>query len=158
YKGEVDIETLDKWVYEVEAWKDQNDLDDQTALSLMGKFLAAKPSQFFMKHVAMSLPKWTLKLFYEALFHYCFPRDFKMRMRESLINAEQGDREVQDFLRDIETLATRFSDITHQQVIQIFWRGMRPYLRYWLIEKGLNPEISSLAKLAKYATRREEAY
>jgi Zinc knuckle len=64
---------------------------------------------------------------------------------------------VRDFQRDLETLAVRFPDVTERQVRQIFWTGIRSHLRLHLIEKGLNPERSSIQKLVKYASRREAA-
>jgi hypothetical protein len=69
----------------------------------------------------------------------------------------QGQLTVRDFARELESMALRFPDVTEREVTQIFWLGMHQYLRIHLIEKGLNPERSSLKQLITKAQRKEEA-
>jgi hypothetical protein len=126
-------------------------------IKILVNFMWGKASRFFMKHVALCQKDWTLKSIYEALFNYCFPPDFKLQLREQLTRAKQGKNDVRDFQRDLETLAVRFPDVTERQIRQIFWSGIRGYLRLHLVEKGLNPEHSSIQKLVKYASRHEAA-
>jgi hypothetical protein len=111
-----------------------------------------------MKHVALWQEDWTLKSVYEALFNYCFPPDFKLQLREQLTSVAQGKNDVRDFQWDLETLAVRFPDVTERQIRQIFWTGIRGYLRLYLIEKGLNPERSSIRKMVEYASRQEAVH
>ncbi|KAJ6504211.1 hypothetical protein C8R47DRAFT_1104719 [Mycena vitilis] len=73
------------------------------------------------------------------------------------VGAKQGKNDVRDFQRDLETVAVRFPDVTEREIRQIFWNGIRGYLRLHLIGKGLNPERSSIQKLVKYASRHEAA-
>ncbi|KAJ3479152.1 hypothetical protein NLI96_g9270 [Meripilus lineatus] len=94
---------------------------------------------------------------YDALFNYCFPTDFKEELRDKLESATQGESKIQDFVRELETLAERFEDVTDMQIVKIFWKGMHQYLRLYLIQKGFNPETTKLSKLVKHASRRERA-
>jgi hypothetical protein len=158
FDGRADLDVLDQWTYEVDTWREWNGISDQMTVKIIVNFMSGKASRFFMKHVALRQKDWTVKSVYEGLFNYCFPPDFKLQMHEQLTCARQGTKDVRDFHRNIETLAVRFPDVTERQLRQIFWDGIRTYLRLHLIEKGLSPEHSSLARLVKYTSRREAAH
>ncbi len=111
-----------------------------------------------MRHVATRQKEWTVKELYAALFDYCFPIDYKARLRRRLEGATQGRTRVRDFVREIQQLAVRFPDVTDFQLVQIFWKGVHQYIRLHLIEKGMNPEKTPLDRLVKHAVRREEAH
>ncbi|KAJ3487529.1 hypothetical protein NLI96_g3480 [Meripilus lineatus] len=157
WQGKPDLEIFDQWVYDVDTWLELNGIDDKLALRVVKPFMSGQAAKFFMKHVATEVHKWTMKKLYAALFNYCFPTDFKEMLREQLMGAQQGTSKVRDFIRDLETLAARFADITDMQLTQIFWGGIHQYLRLYLIEKGKNPEVTKLSTLVKYATRKENA-
>lgn len=157
YDGRADLDLFDQWTYEVDTWRELNGISNRMAVKILVNFMSGKASRFFMKHVALRQKDWTLKSIYEALFNYCFPPDFKLQLREQLTRAKQGSNNVRDFQRDLETLAVRFPDVTEREIRQIFWTGIRRYLRLHLIEKGLNPERHSMDKLVKYASRHEAA-
>lgn len=111
-----------------------------------------------MTHVATRRRDWTLRLIYEGLFDYCFPEDFKRQLRWKLMHATQGNRKVRDFVRELERLAERFPDVNHQHLVEIFWQGLESYLQFALLEKGLDPESSTLELLVEQAARSEKAY
>ncbi|KAJ3486050.1 hypothetical protein NLI96_g4519 [Meripilus lineatus] len=157
WKGLPDLEIFDQWVYEVDNWQELNGLTDKYTLRLVKGFMSGQAAKFFMKHVATDLKNWTMKELYDALFNYCFPLDFKEELRENLENATQGNAKIRDFVRDLETLAERFEDVTDIQIVKIFWKGMHQYLRLYLIKKGYTPETTKLSKLVKHASRRERA-
>ncbi|OJT02036.1 Retrovirus-related Pol polyprotein from transposon 17.6 [Trametes pubescens] len=158
WDGSADLDTFDQWTYEVDTWGELNELSDHIILKLMVQFMTGEPGRFFMRHVSTRQSEWTVKRLYEALFDYCFPTDYKSRLRSRLERSTQGKSRVRDFVRDIQQLAVRFPDVTDFQLVQIFWRGLNTYIRVYLIEKGLNPEKTKLDKLVKYAIRKEEAY
>ncbi|KAJ7192489.1 hypothetical protein GGX14DRAFT_578056 [Mycena pura] len=155
YQGKADLDLFDEWTYQVDTWAELHGLDDATMVKIIVNFMGGRASQFFMKHVALRRKKWTVKSVYEGLFDYCFPPNFKWRLREELMQAMQGSNSVRDFVREIEDLATRFPDVSERQIKQIFWDGLRKKLRIHLIGKGQDPEHTSLAKMVKYATRQE---
>ncbi|KAJ7201381.1 hypothetical protein GGX14DRAFT_571502 [Mycena pura] len=128
YDGKADLDIFDQWTYEVDTWKEWNRISDRDAVMILVNFMSGKASKFFMKHVALRQCSWTPKSIYEALFNYCFPPDFKLKLRDELTSAKQGKRDVRDFQRDLETLAVRFPDVTERQIRQIFWDGLQTYL------------------------------
>ncbi|TFY57697.1 hypothetical protein EVJ58_g6867 [Rhodofomes roseus] len=159
WDGKADLDLFDHWVYEVETWRELHGLDDRLTLKIIVNFMSDKPSKFFMQHVAMHQREWTLRTLYEALFEYCFPSDFKRKLRDRLMGAKQGrGQKVRDFVRELEKLASRFPDVTGRQLVQIFWSGVHQYLRLYLIERGLDPEVNTIDKMVKHAKRREDSY
>ncbi|KAI0683377.1 hypothetical protein BC835DRAFT_1311073 [Cytidiella melzeri] len=110
-----------------------------------------------MAHVANRQQEWTIPLIYEALFHYCFPEDYKLKLRNRLMRSTQGARTVGNFARNIEQLANHFPDVTDRQLVQIFWEGLKLELRLHLIERGKNPEKTSLESLLKHASLKEKS-
>ncbi|KAI0702529.1 hypothetical protein BC835DRAFT_1303441 [Cytidiella melzeri] len=157
WDGRSDLDAFDEFTYEYDTWVELNALPERLALKVIVNFLNGKAQKFFMTHVATRQHEWTVPLLYEALFDYCFPEDFKLRLHERLMKSTQGIHTVRDFLRDIEKLATRFSDVTDRQLVQIFWKGIRMELRLHLIEKGKDPETTPLENLVKHASRKEKA-
>ena len=88
---------------------------------------------------------------FEAIFDYCFPVDFKDRLRAKLSQAVQGNRRVRDFLRDIEKPASRFLDVNERAIMQALWNGMYQHIRLRLIEWGVSTERSSLKRIVRKA-------
>ncbi|KAJ8456367.1 hypothetical protein ONZ51_g12171 [Trametes cubensis] len=158
WDGTADLDLFDQWTYEVDTWAELNELPDRVVIKLMIQFMKGEAGKFFMRHVSTRQSEWTVKKLYEALFDYCFPSDYKARLRAHLERSYQGKNRVRDFVRDIQQLAVRFPHVTDFQLVQIFWKGLNTHLRVYLIEKGLNPEKTKLDKLVKYAVRKEDAY
>ncbi|KAH9892913.1 hypothetical protein C8Q73DRAFT_666644 [Cubamyces lactineus] len=101
-----------KWTYEV-----VSGLPDRLILEFMVQFLLATRQL-----------EWTVKTLYKATFDYCFPRDFKARLRSHLERAKQGQSCVRDFVCEIHQLTVRFPDVTDFQLVQILWRGLNMHL------------------------------
>ncbi|KAI0704832.1 hypothetical protein BC835DRAFT_1302798 [Cytidiella melzeri] len=132
WDGRSDLDAFDEFTYEYDTWVELNALPERLALKVIVNFLNGKARKFFMTHVATRQHKWTVPLLYEALFDYCFPEDFKLRLRERLMKSTQG-------------------------IHTIFWKGIRMELRLHLIEKGKDPETTPLENLVKHVSRKEKA-
>ncbi|KAF8208397.1 hypothetical protein K438DRAFT_2072545 [Mycena galopus ATCC 62051] len=157
WDGKPVMDTFDHWTFEVDTWIELMVLDDRLAMKCIVNFMSGEASKFFMDHVSTNLRKWTIKDVYRALFSYCFPADFKLRLRKRLMNAYQGKKTVRDFVRDIKSLAKRFPDITEWHLVQILWDGVEHYIRVKWLERGMVPEESGFEKLVKWALRFEKS-
>ncbi|KAJ6525380.1 hypothetical protein B0H19DRAFT_1008035, partial [Mycena capillaripes] len=157
WDGKPVMDIFDQWTYEVDTWIELSALSDKLALKCMVNFMGGTASKFFMDHVTTDIKKWTVKDVYKALFDYCFPADFKLRLRKRLMDAYQGKKTVRDFARDLKSLAKRFPDVTERHLVQIFWDGAEQYIRVKWLDRGMSPEDSSLEKLVKWALRFEKS-
>lgn len=155
YDGRADLDHFDQWIFEIETWRDLYELPEEVVIKLMVNFVSHLASKFYMKHVAKCQDEWTMKGIYEGTFDYCFPIDFKLKLREKLTKAAQNKKKVRDFVRDLQSLAQRFPDVTSRQLNQIFWEGLNRYIRLDLIGQGIDPETHTLEKMVKYAVRIE---
>ena len=161
YDGRPDLAVFDKWTYEVNNWARLSKYMDRTALRLLVSYVTGEASRFFMGYIAGNEDVWTMKLMYEALFDYCFPRDIKDRLRAQLSHSVQGKRQIRDFVREVEKLASRFPDVNERTVIQTFWNGMHQHIRLRLIEWGVSAERTPLERMVRKAMdleARDEAY
>ncbi|KZV59545.1 hypothetical protein PENSPDRAFT_548460, partial [Peniophora sp. CONT] len=158
YDGRINLDTFDKWVYEATTYIELTKTKDSVAVKLAGKWLSGKASRFYMKYVAMSTKRWTMKDLFSGIFNYCFPDDFRTDLKESLLNAVQTGRStVRDFARDLEVLAERFPEVTPQQIKEIFWKGVHQYIRKELISRGLAVERHKLKRMLRHASQIERA-
>ena len=91
---------------------------------MLNKYVTDKAGVFYMKYVAGKAKRWTLTDLFEGLFDYCFPKDFKSNLHRRLMTASQGKARITEFIRDIELMAGRFSDVNRRGIIDIFWWGI----------------------------------
>ena len=157
YSGAANIEALDRWAYAVNGCIEMHALDEEWAVRLVSKFLTGKASTFYMRHVAHHRKRWTMKLLYEGLFDYCFPPNYKSNLRERLMNYEQRSLFFVDFAREVESLASKFPDISKRQQVFIIWKGAAKYIRLKWIDHGMSPEDAHWSKLVRWASKFEAA-
>ena len=161
FDGKPDLAVFDKWTYEVNTWVKLTKLRETTAINLLVKYTSGSAGDFFMNFITGNEERWTLEGVLEGIFEYCFPPDFKDRLRAQLSNATQGKRRIRDFVRDIEKLTARFPDVNERAVIQTFWNSMNHHIHLRLIEWGTSPEHTSLERIIKRSIAMEasgEAY
>ena len=151
YDGKADLLVFNKWTHKVNNWIRQSKYRDVTALRSLVSYVSGEAGQFFMDYIAGNEESWTIKTMYEAMFDYCFPMDFRDRLRTRLMQSTQGKRRIRDFVRNIEKLAARFPDVNERTVIQTFWSGMRQELHICLIEWGISPEHTPLEAIVNKA-------
>ena len=87
-----------------------------------------------MDYIAGNEESWTMKTMYKAMFDYCFPMDFKDRLRACLMQLTQVKCQIRDFVCDVKNFAVWFPDVNKRTVIQTFWSGMRWEIHIHLIE------------------------
>ena len=80
YNGKADLDVFDRWALEVKTWKSLNKLLEKITITLLNKYVTGKASIFYMKYIANNVKQWTLRSVFEALFDYCFLKDFKSNL------------------------------------------------------------------------------
>jgi hypothetical protein len=71
--------------------------------------------------------------------------------------AHQGQETFRYFTRKVKSLAKRVPDINERHLAQIFWDGVEKYIRVKFLDRGMNPDDTSLKSLIKWAVRFETA-
>ncbi|KAG2756542.1 hypothetical protein P692DRAFT_20714658, partial [Suillus brevipes Sb2] len=106
YNGEANATTFKKWVREVREWKDRARLTTYQSLRMLGKYLGGPAYRFFERDVLDLQKDYSLTEFFEQLFDYVFPPDFRMLQRQKFLECRQEGRQtVRDYLRRLHDLA-----------------------------------------------------
>ena len=117
----------------------------------MVSYISGKASDFFMDYIVKHENRWVMRTMYEALFDCSFPVNFKEELKAQLSKSARGKRNVRDFVREIEKLASRFPGVDEQTVIQTFWDGLNQNIRIRLIEWDMSPEHTPLEAIIRKA-------
>ncbi|KAJ3554430.1 hypothetical protein NP233_g12425 [Leucocoprinus birnbaumii] len=159
YEGQLQASTFKKWVREVRNWVERGRLSETQGIKMSGKYLGGRAYHFFERDV-LDLRKGytTLTEYFEAMFDYLFPADFRMQQRDKFDACDQRDLSVQDYLRMLHGIADTIGDIEDRDIVMAFWRRCRSWLRIDLSRDGLDPSNLSLTALENAALRHERAH
>jgi len=94
YDGRTDINLFHRFIQQSTDYIDGYALPQWRQVSTLSYFLKDKAYEFYVNTVSRNPRSWTLRRFFIELFNYCFPIDFRSRMREKLDRFRQGDRPV----------------------------------------------------------------
>jgi hypothetical protein len=64
---------------------------------------------------------WGLKQFFEELFNYCFPINYRMKQREQLHRCFQNARTVSEFIYELEEIINMIGLIDEREKIVWLW-------------------------------------
>ena len=110
--------------------------------------LKGKAYDFYTQEV---VPKgaysWSLEDFFEAMFNYCFPIDYRERQRERLRKAFQNGKSVSEYSYEIEEICNMIGLIDQREKVSTFWHGLRQSIQRALWRDRYNPETSSWAEV-----------
>ncbi|KAJ7148968.1 hypothetical protein C8R43DRAFT_952213 [Mycena crocata] len=93
--------------------------------------------------VAMNASQWTLKQFFEGLFNYCFPLDYRLAQKAKLKRCFQNRMSVDEYSLVLTELFNSIGDMSEEDKVDRLWTGLRPYIQRGLWMKGHSPETSS---------------
>ncbi|KAG2133736.1 hypothetical protein DEU56DRAFT_913853 [Suillus clintonianus] len=159
YNGEANATTFKKWVREVREWKDRAQLTTGQSLRMLGKYLSGQAYRFFERDILDLRKGYSLTEFFEQLFDYVFPPDFRMQQRQRFLDCRQdGKQSVRDYLRRLRDLADMAGDVDDREIVRQFWTNCKPYLKASLVDKGYEPNTVSLEVIEKKTLRTERAF
>ncbi|KAG1829927.1 hypothetical protein EV424DRAFT_1268260, partial [Suillus variegatus] len=122
YNGEANVITFKKWVRETRNWKNCARLTSSQTLNLIGKYLGGQAYRFYERDVLDLDKKYSMTQFFEELFDYVFPPDFRMQQRQKFFECKQEIKHtVKDYIRRLRDLADTAGDIRERDVVLQFW-------------------------------------
>ena len=90
----------------------------------------------------MNYHEWSLKDFFEGLFNYCFPLNYRMQQRKKLDKCFQDEKRVPEYVYELEELFNTIGMINdHEKVVKL-WDGLNTSIQRALWHDRYNPEIS----------------
>ncbi|KAF8579439.1 hypothetical protein K439DRAFT_1254721, partial [Ramaria rubella] len=111
------------------------------------KYVKGHTYTFFELEIMTAGQQWELKRFFEELFNYCFPPNFRSAQRRRLASFMQRELPIRDYAHQIQALLNSIGDISERQLTVYFWNSaQREIQERWATEK-FNPEFSTFSEL-----------
>ena len=101
YNGSADARTYHQFVRESDAYLRDGKVKGCCRIFLLSHYLTDKAYNFYMQKVANNEAQWSLSQFYNELFNYCFPVDYRMQVRKSLAHCHQNDKSVAEYTHEL---------------------------------------------------------
>ncbi|EUC60463.1 hypothetical protein RSOL_345410, partial [Rhizoctonia solani AG-3 Rhs1AP] len=111
YKGEADIDKYDVFIFNYKLFVDDTKLSNGKAVLTMSRFLEDKAATYFMLNVAPRPERHTMQSVFVGLYEYCFPPDFKDKMRRKYNRKSAGSYIYAELV--IETILSNATQWQH---------------------------------------------
>jgi hypothetical protein len=151
YNGSADARAYHRFVRESEAYLRDGKVRGQRKIFLLSYYLTDKAYDFYTQKVANDEANWSLSQFYDGLFNYCFPVDFRMQLRRTLARCYQNEKSVAEYVHELSKLFNMIGDVPERDQVLKFWNGSRSIIQKGLWRDNLNPEISSWVSVVAQA-------
>ncbi|KAF9552940.1 hypothetical protein CPC08DRAFT_613177, partial [Agrocybe pediades] len=143
YEGNADSRDYMRFMKESIAYIRDSHIPEKRACAHLSHFMSGPAYDFYVTKVSLNEEKWTLKQFFTELFNYCFPLNYRIKLREKLRTCVQGNRNVSTFSYELEELLNMIGTIDERTKVHSLWNGFRQSIQRSLWRNNLNPEISS---------------
>jgi hypothetical protein len=120
-------------------------------------FLKGKAYKFYSSEVAYDVDEWTLEHFFNELFNYCFPPDFRIQQLEKLDTLKQGSLRVREYAAELKLISRTIGSIPDRELTSKLWKGLSINLQRSLWRDSLDPEYSNWDEIVRTAERHEIA-
>ncbi|KAJ7693626.1 hypothetical protein B0H17DRAFT_1199744 [Mycena rosella] len=104
YLGAADARLFFRFVTEGTHYVKQGHIRTKRQVFVLSYFLKGKAYDFFTQEVAMDAASWKLRPFFEALFNYCFPLDYRLEQKAKLKRCYQNSLTVAEYVQNLGEL------------------------------------------------------
>ncbi|PBL04609.1 hypothetical protein ARMGADRAFT_857966, partial [Armillaria gallica] len=124
YDGTPDGEKFHRFMMEFTQYCKE---DEQVFLA--SHYLKGKAHSFFIQKVSRNHSQWKLLNFYQEMFNFCFPNNYRKKLHDQIKEAKQGNHTVSEFAYYLESKFNLVGTYNkHERVIK-FWDGLQ--LEIW---------------------------
>ena len=92
YDGQADACSYHRFIRESEAYLWDGKVKGRRQIFLLSYYLTGKAYDFYTQKVASNEGYWTLRQFYDELFNYCFPVDYRTQLQKNLARCHQNEK------------------------------------------------------------------
>ncbi|KAI0915713.1 hypothetical protein AcV5_003558 [Taiwanofungus camphoratus] len=151
YDGSVDVQVFHKFMREMAEYLDGYRVKASRQATTVSHFLTGTAYEFFVTSVSAEPAAWDLQKLFIELFNYCFPVDFRMKMRERLQRCYQREKTVREYIHELENLFLMAGVWSDQERVDRLWSGLNIYIQKGLWKEKLTPTHSSWAEVREMA-------
>ncbi|KIJ98465.1 hypothetical protein K443DRAFT_123626 [Laccaria amethystina LaAM-08-1] len=109
---------------------------------VLSYYLKGKAYNYYTQKVSMNYRDWTLWEFFEQMFNYCFPVNYRMAQRQKLKKCFQNEKTVSEYIHELEELFNMIGIVDNHEKLIKLWNGLRSSIQRALWRDRYNPEIS----------------
>ena len=142
YDGSPDSRAYHRFVTEGSDYVRTGNVAKKRRVFVLSYYLKGKAYDYYTQKVSLNVYSWTLEQFFEGLFDYCFPVNYRMKQREKLRRAFQNDKSVTDYCHELEELFNSIGDVSERDRVIKLWNGLRGSIQQGLWRDRLNPDVS----------------
>jgi hypothetical protein len=102
YDGTADQRKFHKFVVQAMRYVKDGHVPRKDRVMRFMNFLTDKAYEFFLSRVSYEADNWTLTTFFQELFNYCFPIDYRSLLRKKFRQCRQDDRRVREFVAELQ--------------------------------------------------------
>jgi len=158
YSGEIDFRKFNRFLKEARMYLKDARFPKKEYIMRIALFLKGKALNFYTQRGEMYETQWSLKTFFNQLFDYCFPPNYRMNLREKLENANQhSDHLVSQYAHHIQELFGMLGNVAVEDQVVKLWKGLKPKIQEGLWRDKLNPDHSTWDEVLEQAVRIEMA-
>jgi len=144
YDGSVNSKAFHCFITEGTTYVKDGEVPSKKQAFILSHYLKGKAHEFYVREVSGDPYHWRLSTFFRELFNYCFPVDFRIKLRKKLHTCYQGNRTVRDYLYELNEMWNMIGEADECTKVHKLWFGLRKEIQHDLWRDKLNPEISSL--------------
>ena len=91
---------------------------------VLSYYLKSHAYDFYTQKVVLNVYSWTLQQFFEELFNYCFPINYRMKQCERLHHAFQHEKSVSNYCYELEELYNMIGTVDERDKVIRLWDGL----------------------------------
>ena len=142
YDGAADARSYHRFVTEGTEYVTTGKVCKNKQVFVLSYYLKGKAYDYYTQKVSMNYRDWTLREFFEQMFNYCFPVNYRMAQRQKLKKCFQNDKTVSEYVYELEELFNMIGIVDDREKVIKLWNGLRSSIQRALWHDGYNPKIS----------------
>jgi hypothetical protein len=151
YDGSADARAFNRFVTEGTAYVVDGRVPRNRQVFVLSYYLDKIAYDFYTQKVSMNFSEWNLQEFFEELFNYCFPVNYRMEQRLKLKKCFQNEKKVSAYIHELEELYNMIGAGDEREKVIKLWYGLRSSIQQGLWRDRLNPETSTWEEVADHA-------
>ncbi|PIL26324.1 hypothetical protein GSI_12080 [Ganoderma sinense ZZ0214-1] len=129
YFGNPDLAEFHRFISQAQDYLDGYRVKPRKHGSVIARFLDGRAHEFYVNTVSRNSKEWPFKKILVGLFNYCFPINFRQKMREKLRNIRQNGQSVQTYTYELENLFLVLGMDRNEERVDAFWFGLDKYIQ-----------------------------
>ncbi|KAI0072455.1 hypothetical protein K474DRAFT_1564780, partial [Panus rudis PR-1116 ss-1] len=125
YDGSADYNKFTCFCTEVRDYTDYYQIPSRRLASTISRFLEGRAWDYYAHEILL------------GIFNYCFPLNFREKLRTKTRNFRQGSRDVREYIYKLETLLDLAGINEEKDRIQQLWNGFRIDIRVELTARRI---------------------